>query len=575
MSDTILQAATIITMDPSCPRAEAIAFDSATGVISAVGTVAECQAAAPGVAVTDLGTTVLMPGFIEAHSHPILSGMATRPPAYWIAPYMGYPHFSDVQALWTKVNAELPADQPVVFTGLDRLLQQVAEPTNTDLDRFFPHRRAIVIDNSGHAVYFNSAVIASLGWPGGKPPADPVGSSFGRNADGTSNGIAYETAAELMAIGPTLKDAVPQPLQSAAEWFAYMAGFGITATSEMTYSTKLLPAYEALVTQPDSPLRMSLYQMSIDPDAGEHVTTKVPDALLAKAGVKLWADGSPWVGTIAASFAYLDTPTVQKAQIPLGPGGESMMNYTRVQLDAVLAKIAPLGWQLSFHVNGDIGLDIVLDAYEKALVDNHLMGTDHRWRVEHCGGARGDQFQRAVDMGVTISLGPFQFIYWGDLLDGTMFPPAIGAEWMRWGDAVRAGAHLSFHNDGPVSPPNVLLNVQTAITRMTPSGQVHGPDQIISLDDALKAETIGAAYMLKRDHEIGSLAVGKYADLVELSMDPYLAAPTTLATEVTVLGTWRGGHRIDLDAFRQQVQQVEQAQTHPVDHAHVLGSHPC
>jgi predicted amidohydrolase YtcJ len=574
MTATILKADSIITMDEDNPRAEAIAFDDTTGKILAVGTVAQCQAAAPGVAVTDLGSTVLMPGFIEAHSHPMLGGMITQSPSYWIAPYMGYPNISDVQALWTKVNAELPPDQPVVFQGLDRLLQQAEMPTNTDLDAFFPTRRAVVLDNSGHMAYFNSAVIAFNKWADGKPPPNPPGAHFGRNADGTSNGIAYETAALLEAALPTVKDAVPHPLESAAKWMQYMAGFGITATSEMTYATNMLKGYEALTTQPDSPVRMSLYHMAIDSDAGVQVDSPDP-AMLRKQGVKLWADGSPWVGSIASSFPYLDTPAVQKAEIPLGPGGTSMMNYTRVELDALLAKYAPMGWQMAFHVNGDVGLDIVLDAYEEALVDNNLMGTDHRWRVEHCGGCRGDQFERAVAMGVTISLGPFQYIYWGDLLDGTMFPPEIGSQWMRWGDAVRAGAHLSFHNDGPVSPPIPLLNIQTAITRTTDTGQVHGANQIIGIDDALKAETIGAAYMLHRDDEIGSLAEGKYADLVELSMDPYLADPLKLASQVKVQGTWRGGRKIDLDAFMTQIQAVEAAGTHPVDHATAIKSHTC
>lgn len=573
-ANVILKASSIITMDPSNPRAEAIAMDDSTGKIVAVGSVAQCQAAAPGVAVTDLGTTVLMPGFIEAHSHPMLGGMVTQAPSYWIAPYVGYPHLSDVQALWTKVNAELPPDQPVIFNGLDRLLQQAAIPTNVDLDKYFPTRRAAVLDNSGHAAYFNSAIISFNGWVDGKPPADPEGARFGRNADGTSNGVAFETAAMMEAIMPTLKDAVPLPLESGARWLQYMAGFGITATSEMTYATNMLKGYEALTTCPDSPVRLSLYHMAIDSDAGVQVVSPDP-SMLRKQGVKLWADGSPWVGSIASSFPYLDTPAVQAAEIPLGPGGTDMMNYTRVELDALLAQFAPMGWQMSFHVNGDVGLDIVLDAYEEALVNNNLMGTDHRWRVEHCGGCRGDQFQRAVDMGVTISLGPFQFIYWGDLLDGTMFPPEIGSQWMRWGDAVRAGAHLSFHNDGSVSPPIPLLNIQTAITRMTDSGQVHGANQIISLEDALKAETTGAAYMLHRENEIGSLAVGLYADLVELSMDPYLAEPTTLATEVKVQGTWLSGKKVDLDSFMTQVQAIEAAATHPVDHKAVMNSHTC
>ena len=104
---------------------------------------------------------------------------------------------------------------------------------------------------------------------------------------------------------------------------------------------------------------------------------------------------------------------------------------------------------------------------------------------------------------------------------------------------------------------------------------MHGANQIISIDDALKAETLGAAYMLHRDDEIGSLAVGKYADLVELSMDPYQAEPTTLATQVKVQGTWSGGRKIDLAAFMTQIKAVEEAQSHPVHHKTVVSSHTC
>ena len=82
--------------------------------------------------------------------------------------------------------------------------------------------------------------------------------------------------------------------------------------------------------------------------------------------MKLWADGSPWVGSIASSFPHLDTPTVEKAQIPLRTRWHQDDELLRVQLDAILAKHAPGGGEMSFHVNGDVGLDIVLDAYEEA-----------------------------------------------------------------------------------------------------------------------------------------------------------------------------------------------------------------
>ena len=243
-----------------------------------------------------------------------------------------------------------------------------------------------------------------------------------------------------------------------------------------------------------------------------------------------------------------------------------MMNYSRAQLDEILAAHAPQGWQMSFHVNGDVGLDVVLDAYEHALVANGLMGTDHRWRIEHCGGCRGDQFERAAAMGVAISLGPFQFIYWGDVLDGTLFPSEIGSQWMRWGDAVRAGARVSFHNDGSVSPPIPLLNIQTAITRRTPSGAVHGPNQIISIDEAMRAETIDAAFTLHRDDEIGSITVGKKADFAQLSKDPYTVDPTRLASEVKVVATWLGGRRVDLESFMRQIVAIDPTEHHHLAH---------
>ena len=120
-----------------------------------------------------------------------------------------------------------------------------------------------------------------------------------------------------------------------------------------------------------------------------------------------------------------------------------------------------------------------------------------------------------------------------------------------------------------VSPPIPLLNIQAAITRQTPSGQVHGPEQIISLDDAIRAHTVEAAYTLHRDHEIGSLSAGKLADIVELSKDPYLADPTRLTEQVQVVGTWLGGRRVDLDAFLTDIEPHD-----PEPHAAARDLHP-
>jgi predicted amidohydrolase YtcJ len=562
----VISASTVITMNPDQPRVKAVAVDLSTGRITALGTVAECLTAAPNATHTELGDAVLMPGFIDPHSHPMLSGLVTQAPSYWIAPYVGYPTFADVENFWHEVNAKLPVAQPVFFSGLDRLLQEAPELTNTQLDTYFPHRPAAVLDNSGHEAYFNSAAVTFNGWNDAKPPADPVGARYGRNDDGTSNGRAYETAAVMGAIMKVLTAANPHPLASGARWLNLMSSNGITATSEHTYASDMAAGYTALESTTHAPVRVGLYHMSIEPDCGETFTSTASTERLWKQGIKLWADGSPWVGTIAASFAYLDNDRVRQAQIPLGPGGEGMMNYTRAELDEILDTHTSQGWQFAFHVNGDIGLDIVLDSYERALATHGLLGTDHRWRIEHCGAARADQFDRAAKLGIAISLSPFQFIYWGDVLDGTLFPPNIGAQWMRAGDAFRSGAVVSFHNDGMVSPPIPLLNVQAMVTRVTPSGQLHGPEQQVSLDDALRAHTVNAAFTLGRNQDLGSLEVGKLADLVQLSADPYAVDVAELTTKVKVQGTWLGGVPTDAQTYLDEVKAIDPTE-HPQVHA--------
>ncbi|HVK69241.1 MAG TPA: amidohydrolase family protein [Polyangium sp.] len=574
-ANVILKASSIITMDPAKPRAEAVAFNSDSGKITAVGSFDEVRASAPEARVHDLGVLVLMPGFIDPHSHPLNGGMVTQPPAYWISPYVqnektkeyDYASFEKVKAFWAQLDRNLPKDQPVICNGLDRMLQGAPELTNKDLDGCFPSgRKAVIIDNSGHEVYFSSSVIAGnpTVFPDGKPVADPTGGSYGRveqkdvDADptstlGASNGRAYETAAILNAVGYVLHAVIPDPLPSTALWYKLMATNGITMTSEHTYQTEMLPYYLALSSVDNSPLRLALYHMSIEADCGDEVPVPNLESRLWKQGIKLWADGSPWVGSIASSFPYLDNQRVRDAGIPIGPGGTDNLNYSRVELDQLLDKYAPFGWQFAFHCNGDIALDVVLDAYQRALVKHRLLGTDHRWRVEHCGGCRGDQFARAASLGVMISLPPFQFIYWGDVLDGTMFPSEIGRQWVRAGDAMKTGAPVSFHNDGCVSPPIPLLNVQSMVTRRTPSRTLHGPEQAVILHDALLAHTMHAAYHLKRDHDLGSITVGKLADFVELSADPYAVPIDNLVDEVKVNGTWSNGKRVDLAAFMDQI----------------------
>jgi predicted amidohydrolase YtcJ len=132
---------------------------------------------------------------------------------------------------------------------------------------------------------------------------------------------------------------------------------------------------------------------------------------------------------------------------------------------------------------------------------------------------------------------------------------------------------VTFHNDGLVSPPLPLLNIQCMTTRRTPSGEVHGPEQQISLDEAFKAHTINAARQLGREHDLGSLEVGKHADLVELSADPFAVDVDALTEQVKVVSTWVNGHKVDTDGFLAAVEAVDPSEHADLSHAAL--SHTC
>ncbi|MGE2733308.1 amidohydrolase [Mycolicibacterium vaccae] len=563
MNRLILTAGAVITMDDAVPRATAVAV--ADGRIVAVGDVDDCRAALPGAAVVDTGAAVLAPGFVEPHGHPLISGVATQAPARSIAPW-DCPTWADVRRVFAGAVAGTDPQTPLWFAGFDALLHGHAAPDAEELDGIFGDRVAVVTDNSGHGVYFNSALIRRYGWDT-DPPADPVAAHYGRTADGHLNGQGFELPVLTAVTGPLLAQ-MGDPLLSGARYFALMSRGGYTSASDMTYDQKFAAGYEALAAAPSCPLRVSMWEMSISETYSDAASFAAGDEWLIKAGVKLWTDGSPWVGNIAISFPYLDTEATRTAGIdPATAGGAQSMNYSREQLDAILDRAAPAGWQMAFHANGDLAITLALDAYEDALRRHRLLGTDHRWRLEHCGAGTRAHFDRAAALGVHVSLAPFQYYFWGDLLDGAMFDSAHGACWAAFADAVASGTCVSLHNDGSVSPPTPVVNIATAVTRRTRAGGVHRPDQAITLDQAWRAQTIDAARTLRREHLVGSIAVGKLADFVELTADPWTVDPDRLIDEVRVTGTWLGGRRTDLDAFLGAIGGADNAaHTHLAEH---------
>jgi predicted amidohydrolase YtcJ len=330
-SRSILKAASVITMNPAQPRAEAVAIDLDSGSIVAVGSVADCRVEAPDAPVEELGSSVLMPGFIQAHDHPVPAAVLCEQPAHWIAPFLGYPTWAHVEALFERLRRNTPVGQPLLFNGLDRLLLSIPMPDRTSLDGYFPDHPVLVLDITGHALYFNSRATELFGWKRATPPLDTADARWTRRSDGTAGGVGFETQATMMALGAFLPGVVPSPLVNLGAWYSTLARNGFTAVGDLGFVSKLRAPMEQLAALPGCPVRYSLYQTTYDPEARAELDFGELSPMIARVGYKIWMDGSPSIGTAAISVPYLDSARARIAGVPVGAvPGLSVLNYTRI-----------------------------------------------------------------------------------------------------------------------------------------------------------------------------------------------------------------------------------------------------
>ncbi|WP_326548136.1 amidohydrolase [Mycolicibacterium sp. ND9-15] len=520
---------TVLTVDDRQPTAEAVAV--ADGRIVAVGSRREVESwIGPDTETWDVDGCVL-PGLVEAHGHPLMEAIVLSERMVDIRP-VTLPDASDVVAAIGAEVAKRGADG-AYLNGWDPLLQNgLPDPTLEWLDSQAPDTPLVVVHNSGHKAFFNSAAARRFNLTRDTP--DPKGARYGRDADGELDGTAEETGAVFSLLAGVINPA-DYPAMLHAE-LRRLNMVGLTTCSEMAFDPLFRPVVEQL--RDDLTVRLRAYEIS-----NERMTTDMSpangDDLFRQIGIKIWVDGSPWIGNIDLSFPYLDTDATRA--IGVAPGSCGHANYTREQLTEIVHSYFPSGWPMACHVQGDAGVDTILDVYEDAL--RRWPRDDHRLRLEHVGAIRDEQLQRAHDLGVTCSLFVDQIHYWGDILVDGLFGAEHGTRWMPCGSALATGMRISLHNDPPVTPEEPLRNIGVAATRTAPSGRVIGPEQRISVEQAIRAQTIDAAYQLFADDVIGSLEVGKYADMVVLSADPRSVAPEWIA-DLEVQATFLAGRQV-------------------------------
>lgn len=251
------------------------------------------------------------------------------------------------------------------------------------------------------------------------------------------------------------------------------------------------------------------------------------DDMLRVDGIKAWSDGSNQAGTGFQRQPYL--------------GGDSRgaLNYAPEKLAAIVLRAHSDGWQLGVHANGDAAIDVTIDAFEQALAADPR--PDHRHRIEHCSVLHPDQIQRMVANGISPSFLIGHIRWWGKALQDRLLGPARSALYDPCASAIRAGLRISLHSDWNVTPLEPLRYVEDAATRiMAEGGEVLNINEQISVEAALRAITIDAAWQCNADDVTGSIEVGKYADFALLEDDPTAVDPTTISG-ITVSETYLAG----------------------------------
>ncbi len=521
---------TVLTVDDAKPTAEALAVSD--GRIVAVGNRADVASwIGPETRTLDVGDGCVMPGLVEAHGHPLMEAIVLSDRMVDIRPVT----LPNADAVVAAINAEVAkrGNDGAYLNGWDPLLQPgLPEPTLEWLNSVAPDSPLVIIHNSGHKAFFNTAAAHKAGVTRDTP--DPKGSRYGHDADGELDGTAEETGAVFSLLTGAIEPS-DYPAMLHAE-LRRLNSVGLTTCSEMAFA----PAFRTVLEQMrnDLTVRLRVYEVSNESMTTEETPVNGDD-LFRQVGIKIWVDGSPWIGNIDLSFPYLDTDAVRT--IGVVPGSCGHANYTREQLTDIVGSYFPKGWPMACHVQGDAGVDTILDIYEEVLRKHPR--DDHRLRLEHVGAIRDEQLQRAHALGVTCSIFVDQIHYWGDIIVDGLFGPEHGTRWMPCNSALKTGMRISLHNDPPVTPEEPLRNISVAATRVAPSGRVIGPEERITVEQAIRAQTIDAAYQLFADDVIGSLEVGKYADMVVLSADPRTVPPEEIA-DLEVKSTFLAGKQV-------------------------------
>ena len=523
-ADLVLINGKIITVDKEDSIVEAVAVKDnriiATGPTSKVN-----KLVGEGTEVIDLGGKTVLPGLIDTHTHP--NGAAVRlyeincrsPPVKSI---------SEILEMVAAKAAELEPGKWIRGTNYNDIkLEDKRHITRWELDEAAPENPVFISKETGHLYVVNSRALELAGIT--KDTPDPPGGSIDRDVSGIPTGLLYETAGSLVSnlIPPYSVDEIAEGLRKVWDQFSE---WGITTTHDASAHRDAIKAYQKLLGEGVHQVRTLLMVSARRPDGSDPLQAMTTlgirsgfgDDWLKMMSLKIMGDGS---GSGGSAAVY--TPQ-HRGMKDLGLMTTSPEEIERLTIGAHTA-----GIRVSIHSIGDRGVDVALDAIEKAQSLKPI--PDMRHRIEHNSVCTPKQLERIKALGVapSSSIGYMYGI-------GDDYVENFGPERVRWLHPHRTMQEMGIiaggNNDYAVTDYGPMVQIYEAVVRKTMTGQLVSPEESIGVMDAIRVYTWNGAYIGKEEDIKGSIEPGKLADMVVLDRD-ILTVPHEEIKDIQVLTT--------------------------------------
>jgi len=520
--DLILYNGNFRTLDPRLPRAEAVAISN--GRFLAVGSNDDVLRLAAGNSrKIDLGMKTVLPGFIDAHTHPAESGRL-----HLRQVDCDLRSIAAIQQALRERASKTPPDQWVLgFKYDDTKTSDGRRLTVQDLDAAVPDHPVLVTHRGGHEAFANSLALKLANV--NDKTADPTGGQFEHDAAGHLTGRINERAMDSFrqvtaASSAYTRDDFREGVKIISKM---MTKTGITSVGDALGTPEDLQAYQDARDSGDLLMRVYCFigWLWIDRMIAAGVRTGFGDEWVRVGAMKQIADGA-----ISGRTARLSQPYIGH------PNDYGTFSATEEELYEYGRKACAAGWQLGTHANGDIAIERVLNVYER--LNREFPRRDPRFRIEHCTLINDSIIERMRTLNAIPTPFSTYVYYHGEKMQ------YYGEERLKHMFALRtfldAGLRPTQASDYPPGEFPPMMALQSEVTRTDMNGHVWGANQRVTVEEAIRIGTINGAYASYEETLKGSIEPGKLADLVVLGRDPFKEDPSTLVT-IPVERTMTGG----------------------------------